>query len=93
MAASGCYKKKTLFSDQIEAAARYCFEVLEYIPKIKIVKNDFFLDHSVAIWLKYGWNVFFNGNNIFERNIRPVMLLILFDWTLPLQDSKKFVSL
>ena len=32
--------------------------LLEYLQKIKIVKNYFYLDHSVAIWLKYGWNVF-----------------------------------
>ena len=81
MAASSC-DKKTLFSKQIEAAAKYCFEVLEYLQKIEIVKNDFFLDHNVAVWLKYGWNVFFNNNYAFEWNIRLLMLLMLFDWTL-----------
>ena len=70
MAASGCDKKKTLFSNEIEVAAKYCFEVLEYFQQIEIVKNDFFFWISVAIWLKYGWNVFFNNNYAFERNIR-----------------------
>ena len=70
-------QKKTLFSNQIKAAARYCFEVLEYLQKIKIVKNYFFLNHSVAIWLKYGWNVFFNNNYASERNIKPLCLCFL----------------
>ena len=81
MTASGC-NKKTLFSNQIEVAAKYSFDVMEYLQQIEIVKNDFFLDYSVAIWQKYGWNVFFN-NYAFEQNIRLLMLLMLFDWTIP----------
>ena len=44
----GCFRlrqKKTLFSNQIGAAARYCFEV----KKSKSLKTTFSLDHSVAI--------------------------------------------
>ena len=51
---------------------------MEYLQQIEIVKNDFFLDYSVGIWQKYGWNVFFN-NYVFEQNIRLLMLLMLFD--------------
>ena len=43
--------RQKLFSNQTEAAAKYCFEVFEYLQNIEIVKNNFwiFLDHIVAI--------------------------------------------
>ena len=43
-------RQKPLFSNQTEAAAKYCFELFEYLQKIEIVKNNFwiFLDHIVA---------------------------------------------
>ena len=87
--------RQKLFSNQTEAAAKYCFEVFEYLQNIEIVKNNFwiFLDHIVAIWLKYGWNVFFNNNYAFERNKRLLMLLMLFDWKDPSRiPKKKYVS-
>ena len=56
MAASGCNKKNTLFSNEIEVAGKYCFEVLEYLQQIEIVKNDFFSGSQCCylseIWTK-----------------------------------------
>ena len=70
MAASGCNKKNTLFSNEIEVAGKYCFEVLEYLQQIEIVKNDFFSGSQCCyLSVKYGRNVFFNNNYMLLNEI------------------------
>ena len=60
--------------------------------KAEILKSNFFLVHSVPIRLKWGGNMFFNCNSVFERNLKLILCAYTFRQNLYLKKILKIRS-